>query len=150
VRRRPYITQILCAVADPIHCTEAHLRRDKAVTDRTLPKLGRRSVQNVQTSSGGRKATDHKAQARVAALTAVPRRAVSVAGQNPSAEAECPFTSGFNRDTSNLILSSAAGPIEDGARCELPLSDSPLRNEVPMRGNSRTGRLLGAESQIKV
>jgi hypothetical protein len=31
---------LLCAVADPIHCSEPHTPRAKNVTDRTLPKFG--------------------------------------------------------------------------------------------------------------
>jgi hypothetical protein len=41
----PYIMQLLlCAVADPIHCSEPHTPRAKIVTDRTLPKFGLLSV----------------------------------------------------------------------------------------------------------
>ena len=45
MRWLPYIMQLLlCAVADPIHCSEPHTPRAKIVTDRTLPKLGLLSV----------------------------------------------------------------------------------------------------------
>jgi hypothetical protein len=41
MRWLPYIMQpLLCAVADPIHCSEPHTPRAKIVTDRTLPKFG--------------------------------------------------------------------------------------------------------------
>jgi hypothetical protein len=41
----PYIMQpLLCAAADPIHCSEPHTSRAKTVTDRTLPKFGLLSV----------------------------------------------------------------------------------------------------------
>jgi len=45
MRWLPYIMQLLlCAVADPIHCSEPHTPRAKTVTDRTLPKFGLFSV----------------------------------------------------------------------------------------------------------
>ena len=45
MRRLPYIMQpLLCAVADPIHCSEPHTPPAKIVTDRTLPRFGLLSV----------------------------------------------------------------------------------------------------------
>jgi len=61
IESHAYAATPLWAVADPIHCSEAHIPRAKTVTDRTLPKsavlfpyqkLGKENKCNLGAASG--------------------------------------------------------------------------------------------------